>query len=77
MNADLLQENAALRAAIDQMLNVLTDGNDALKSAFSIGNTVTQEVAEKATMSAMSVDSTEAAPATDEGSDAEKVMNDQ
>lgn len=77
MNADLLQENAALRAAIDQMLNVLTDGNDALKSAFSIGNTVTQEVAEKATMSAMSVDSDEAAPAADEASDAEKVMDDQ
>ena len=47
MNADLLNENGSLRAAIDQMLNLLTSGNEALKSAFSIGNIVSIEVSEK------------------------------
>lgn len=62
MNADLLNENSSLRAAIDQMLNLLTSGNEALKSAFSIGNIVSIEVSEKARMSAMSVDEAETAP---------------
>ena len=62
MNADLLNENGSLRAAIDQMLNLLTSGNEALKSAFSIGNIVSIEVSEKARMSAMSVDEAETAP---------------
>ena len=56
MNTELLQENSALREAINQMLSVLTNGNDALKSAFSIGNTVTMEANEKALMSEMSVE---------------------
>lgn len=62
MNADLLNENGSLRAAIDQMLTLLTSGNEALKSAFSIGNIVSIEVSEKARMSAMSVDEAETAP---------------
>lgn len=65
MNGNLMQENASLRAAIDRMLNVLTDGNEALKSAFSIGNTVTMDVNEKAVMSEMSVDS-DATPSSGE-----------
>lgn len=65
MNGNLMQENASLRAAIDRILNVLTDGNEALKSAFSIGNTVTMDVNEKAVMSEMSVDS-DATPSSGE-----------
>ena len=56
MNTELLQENSALREAINQMMGVLTNGNDALKSAFSIGNTATMKANEKAQMSEMSVD---------------------
>lgn len=74
MNADLLNENSSLRAAIDQMLNLLTSGNEALKSAFSIGNIVSIEVSEKARMSAMSVDEAETAPMA---SDSETSSTDQ